>query len=57
MELNKTEKKALSEKLNNYEKEVKCPRCGNNISLHELKSGCVVKCDTEGCIYGNVRGI
>lgn len=48
--------KALDQKLNNPEKEVKCPRCGNDIIYEKRGNSVAVECKTKNCIYGGIRG-
>jgi len=47
----------LDEKLNNPEKEVRCPRCGNEIIYEKRGNSIAVGCKTKGCIYGGIRGL
>lgn len=49
--------KALDEKAEHPEKEVKCPRCGNLLEFTDYGCGYHVFCKTEGCIEERVRGI
>lgn len=49
--------KALDQKLNNPEKEVKCPRCGNDIIYEKRGNSVAVECKTKNCIYGGIRGL
>lgn len=48
---------ALDEKLNNPEKAVKCPRCGNEIIYEKRGNSIAVECKTRNCIYGGIRGL
>ncbi|MCL2053897.1 MAG: hypothetical protein FWG90_05580 [Oscillospiraceae bacterium] len=48
---------ALSEKLYNPERDVNCPRCGNEIDYREIGNSTAVKCLTSGCIFGGLRGL
>ena len=48
---------ALDEKMENPQKEVECPRCGNEIIYKEPGNSILVKCLSEGCIFGGIRGI
>lgn len=57
MDMNNAEKQALSEKLNNPEKIVKCPRCGNEIIYREYGNSIIVECTDKNCIHGGLRGI
>ncbi len=57
MDMNIKEKEALKEKLNNPEKKVKCPRCGNEIIYEKRGNSVAVECKTDGCIYGGIRGL
>lgn len=47
----------LEEKLNNPEKKVICPRCGNEIIYEKRGNSIAVECKTKGCIYGGIRGL
>lgn len=49
--------KVLKEKLNNPEKVVKCPRCGNEIIYEKRGNSIAVECKTSKCIYGGIRGL
>ena len=51
------EYEALDEKLNNPEKIVKCPRCGNDIICEKRGNSIAVECKTKNCIYGGIRGL
>jgi len=53
----KTEWDALNEKMNNPEKEVICPRCGNEIEYEEIGNSISVHCLSEDCIFGGIRGL
>lgn len=55
--ISKEEYKILGEKLNNPQKEVKCPRCGNDIIYKEIGNSISVECKTKGCIYSAIRGL
>ena len=57
MVLNDKEKEALNEKLNNPDKEVRCPRCGNENVYEERENSIAVECKTPTCIYGGIRGL
>ena len=57
MDMNSMEKQALIEKLNNPDKLVKCPRCGNEIVCKKHGNSLIVECTTGNCIHGGVRGI
>jgi len=48
---------ALWDKLDNPEKDVLCPRCGNEIIYKEVGDSISIECLTEGCIFGGIRGI
>ena len=57
MVMNDKEKAALKEKMENPDKYVKCPRCGNEI-IYEIRGNSIaVECKTPTCIFGGVRGI
>jgi len=47
----------LEEKLENPGKYVVCPRCGNEIIYKEVGDSICVKCLTDGCIFGGIRGL
>jgi len=51
------EQDAIREKKNNPEADVTCPRCGNEIIYKEVGNSICVKCLTEGCIFGGIRGL
>jgi hypothetical protein len=53
----KEEWEALRKKLENPDETVFCPRCGNEISYKEIGNSVSVKCLTEKCIFGGLRGI
>lgn len=55
--MNEKDYKALDEKLNNPEKAVKCPRCGNEIIYEKRGNSIAVECKTKNCIYGGIRGL
>lgn len=55
--MNEHDYKVLYEKLNNPDKKVICPRCGNEIIREKRGNSIAVECKTKGCIYGGVRGI
>ena len=48
---------ALDKKLNNPTETVVCPRCGRNLIFKAYKSACEIKCESENCLRGIVRGI
>jgi len=48
---------ALEEKLENPEKYVVCPRCGNEIIYKEVGDSISVECLTDDCIFGGLRGL
>jgi hypothetical protein len=48
---------ALDKKLDNPDEQVNCPRCGNDVSYKEVGNSISVKCSTEGCIFGGIRGL
>lgn len=49
--------KALDEKMNNPEKRVICPRCGNEIIYEKRGNSIAVECKTKNCIFGGIRGL
>ena len=53
----KAEWDALSEKINAPEQHVICPRCGNDIDYKEVGNSISVKCFSEDCIFGGIRGL
>lgn len=55
--MNERDYEALEEKMNNPEKEVRCPRCGNEIIYEVRGNSIAVECKTEKCIYGGIRGL
>ena len=57
MVMNESERQALKEKLNNQEKVVKCPRCGNELFVEKRGNSIAVECKTKNCIYGGFRGL
>lgn len=57
MVMNKAEHKALQEKLENPEKDIKCPRCGNKLIVEKRGNSIAVECKTKDCIYGGIRGL
>lgn len=48
---------AIREKRLNPEKKVICPRCGKELSYKDYGASISIECQTEGCIFGGVRGI
>lgn len=48
---------ALEEKEINPEKQIFCPRCGEELGYREVGNSYEVKCPTQGCIKFTVRGI
>lgn len=57
MVMNDVEKKALREKLDNPEKKIVCPRCGNEIIYERRGNSIAVECKTKDCIFGGIRGV
>lgn len=55
--MNEKDYKALEEKMNNPDKVIKCPRCGNKIIYEKRGNSIAVECQTPGCIYGGIRGL
>ena len=55
--MNKKDYDVLEEKLENPDKAVKCPRCGNEIVYEKRGNSIAVECKTKGCIYGGIRGL
>jgi len=51
------ERKALDHKVNNPNEDVECPRCENSISYEKRGKSISVKCATDGCIFGGIRGL
>lgn len=47
----------LDEKMINPEKEVKCPRCGNEITYEKIGNSAYVGCKSKGCICDIIRGL
>lgn len=54
---NGKEIKAIEEKMNNPTAVVVCPRCGEKLQFNSYNSACEVKCKTENCLRGVLRGI
>lgn len=54
---NEEECKALNKKLENPHEKISCPRCGKELYYREINGSSEVKCETEGCIHGSIRGI
>jgi hypothetical protein len=50
------ERQALRDKLNSPDKEIICPRCGAVLIFRQIGNSCEVKCPTQGCLYGGIRG-
>ncbi len=48
---------ALDEKMEHPERVVYCPRCGKELIYRGVGNSCEVKCPTEGCIKGTLRGL
>jgi len=48
---------ALRLKLDNPDREVLCPRCGNEIEYEEIGNSISVNCISENCIFGGIRGL
>ena len=48
---------ALRDKMNNPDKTVICPRCGNEIEYEEVGNSISVSCLSENCIFGGLRGL
>ena len=57
MVLTENKKVALYAKMDNPDKEVKCPRCGNEIIYVVRGTSISVECKTPNCIFIGVRGI
>ena len=55
--MNENDYKVLDEKLNNPDKKVICPRCGNEIIYKKRGNSIAVECKTKDCIYGGIRGL
>lgn len=55
--MNDKDYEALDEKMNNPQKDVRCPRCGNKIIYEKRGNSIAVECKTKGCIFGGVRGL
>ena len=54
---NETELKALTQKENNPNQTVFCPRCGKNLNYREIGNSYEIKCSTENCLKLTVRGL
>ena len=57
MVMTEAEKNALYEKYDHPEKNVKCPRCGNEIIYEKRGNSIAVECKTPKCIFGGLRGL
>ena len=57
MVLTEKEKRVLYDKMDNPDKAVKCPRCGNEIVYVERGNSVSVECKTPNCIFTGIRGI
>lgn len=55
--ITKKEYEVLNTKMNNPEKVIKCPRCGNDIIYEKRGNSIAVECKTQNCIYGGIRGL
>ncbi|MDO4647959.1 MAG: hypothetical protein Q4B26_04855 [Eubacteriales bacterium] len=55
--MNEKEYEALDEKLNHPDRNVVCPRCGNEIIYEKRGNSIAVECKSKGCIYGGIRGV
>lgn len=55
--MSEKEYEALEEKLNNPQKTVKCPRCGNDIIYEKRGNSIAIECKTRNCIFGGIRGL
>ena len=53
----KAEWDALDRKIKNPNEKVICPRCGNEITYIEIGNSISVKCNTNMCIFGGIRGL
>ena len=51
MVMNESERQALKEKLNNQEKVVKCPRCGNELFVEKRGNSIAVECCKPKSLY------
>ena len=57
IKMTEEEYKAMGIKLNNPEKEVRCPRCGRRLLYKEIGNSISIECETEDCIFGGLRGL
>lgn len=57
MDMTKAEKEALIKKMDNPEIKVACPRCGKNIIYKKIGNSIIVKCESNNCIEGSLRGM
>lgn len=57
VKMNERDYEILQEKLDNPKKQVKCPRCGNEIIYEKRGNSIAVECKTKNCIYGGIRGL
>ncbi len=53
----KAEWDALDRKIAHPDEKVVCPRCGKEIVYAEIGNSVSVKCTTQGCIFGGIRGL
>lgn len=57
IKITKKEYDVLDIKLNNPNKKVLCPRCGEEIICEKRANSVAVECKTPGCIHGGIRGL
>lgn len=56
-ERTKEEIEAFHEKEMHPEKTVLCPRCGTELRIKYCGNSFEIRCQTEGCFCGSLRGI
>ena len=48
---------AMEAKIRNPYTDVICPRCGRRLECHVWATAVEVRCETENCLLGSIRGI
>lgn len=51
------DKTAIHLKLKNPQQVVYCPRCGKELLFRKIGNSREVKCPTDDCLYGGIRGL
>jgi DNA-directed RNA polymerase subunit RPC12/RpoP len=57
IEFTETEIQAMEAKIQNPKEIVICPRCGGRLLFREWPTAVEVRCETENCLHGSIRGI